>query len=176
MSSSRREVAATTLGPSARRASIAARASASVVTGQPVSRSSSKALGVAIDAAAGDGAIAEEFGDPRGDVGAAIDVADHRIAGVSRVRIGGADAREGAERRLADLLLAEIAGDQADATRQNPINSSPPMHSSIMPASKARPRQPGCPVWLENCTLISGQTSRPSRCNGKTAAELPTWP
>ena len=37
------------------------------------------------------GAVAEEFGDARGDISAAPDVADDRIAGVGRIGIGGAD-------------------------------------------------------------------------------------
>ena len=32
------------------------------------------------------------------------------------------------------------------------------------------------PVWLEKCTVWTGQTSTPRRCNGNTAAELPAWP
>src|SRR5213076_904641 len=32
------------------------------------------------------------------------------------------------------------------------------------------------PVWLEKTTVGTAHTSWPSRCNGKVAAELPTWP
>ena len=51
------------------------------------------------------GAVAEEFADPRGDVAPAPDVADDRIAGVNRFAVGGADRRERAQGRFADLGL-----------------------------------------------------------------------
>jgi hypothetical protein len=38
------------------------------------------------------------------------------------------------------------------------------------------PRQSPYPVWLEKCTVITGQTTLPSRCSGKSAALLPAWP
>ena len=60
-------------------------------------------------------AVAEEFADARGDIRAASDVADHRIAGVSRFAIGGAHARERAQGRFADLGFAEIAGQEPGA-------------------------------------------------------------
>ena len=38
------------------------------------------------------------------------------------------------------------------------------------------PRHAPYPVWLEKTTVGTAHTSWPSRCNGKVAAELPTWP
>ena len=56
-------------------------------------------------------AIAKEFPDARGDIGPASDVADHRIAGIDRFAIGGADIGERAQGRFSDLGFAEIAGE-----------------------------------------------------------------
>ena len=52
----------------------------------------------------------------------------------------------------------------------------PPTQSRISDAGNTCPRQEPYPVWLENCTVFTAQTSAPSRCKGNTALALPTWP
>ena len=64
-------------------------------------------------------AIAKELADARGDIGPASDVADHRIAGIRRFAIGGAQARKRAQSRLAGFRLAEIAGQEGGAAGEH---------------------------------------------------------
>ena len=96
------------------------------------------------DRRCGERAVAEEFRDAASDIDAALRVADHRIAGVDRVRDSPPARRERAQNRLADLRLAEIARQHAVAglsARRSPAR--PATHSSIVAASNTRPRQPG---------------------------------
>ena len=88
------------------------------------------------------GAVAKEFGDARGHVTPTPDVADHRIARIGRVGIGRAQAFKRPQSRLSDLRLAEIAGQSPAQRESTPIACNPLTQSSIIAASKARPRQP----------------------------------
>src|SRR3954471_13407364 len=59
---------------------------------------------------------------------------------------------------------------------RTPRSAMPSTTSSTACPSKTRPRQAPYPVWLENCTVCTGQTSMPSRCSGKTADAFPACP
>jgi len=50
------------------------------------------------------------------------------------------------------------------------------MTSAMSSAASNGPRQSPYPVWFEKCTVITGQTTFPSRCSGNSAALLPAWP
>ena len=48
--------------------------------------------------------------------------------------------------------------------------------SATSAAASSGPRHSPYPVWLEKCTVSTGQTSTPIRISGNVAALLPTWP
>ena len=64
----------------------------------------------------------------------------------------------------------------ASTSPSTPRSSMPVITSRTSSAASIGPRHAPYPVWLEKCTVDTGQTSCPSRCSGNTAAELPTWP
>ena len=90
------------------------------------------------------GAIAEEIRDLGRDIGAAADVADDGIAAPGGLGVGGANrwpAPSAPPRRS-----RPCPGSRSAVRRSRPSDAdrlSPATHSSIMPASNARPRQPG---------------------------------
>jgi len=61
-------------------------------------------------------ALAQELRDSGAHINAAAGVADHRVAAITRRRIGGLDLGESLEDCLAGLRSAEIAGQHAVAT------------------------------------------------------------
>ena len=71
---------------------------------------------------------------------------------------------------------ALVAGQHGVDLASTPRSSMPVITAVTSSGSISGPRQAPYPVWLEKFTVSTGQTSWPSRCSGKTAAELPTWP
>ena len=65
--------------------------------------------------AAGTALVAHELGNALAHVNAAADIADHRIAAITRRRIGALDVRDRVEDGAADLGRADIAGQHAVA-------------------------------------------------------------
>ena len=61
-------------------------------------------------------------------------------------------------------------------TRTRRAPRLPVITSATSSAASSGPRHAPYPVWLEKCTVITGQTSQPSRCSGNTAALLPACP
>ena len=66
-----------------------------------------------------EGAVTEEFADAGGHVNPRPDIANHRIARVGCVAVGRANAVKRPQSRLADLRLAEIAGQKTGAARKH---------------------------------------------------------
>ena len=52
----------------------------------------------------------------------------------------------------------------------------PVITSATSAAASSGPRHSPYPVWLEKCTVSTGQTSTPILISGNVAALLPTWP
>src|SRR4029077_1264431 len=52
----------------------------------------------------------------------------------------------------------------------------PSKRVAIALAGTMSPRHFGWPVWFEKATVLSDQVSQPRRCNGNSAAVLPTLP
>ena len=109
------------------------------------------------------------------DETAGLGVAHHRVAGIDRVRVGGLDLLHGSQDDVADLGASLVAGEHGVDLAEGVPLTHPGDDLAHVLRSQGGPRQAPYP-WLEKWTVWTGQTSTPSRCIGKTAAELPTWP
>src|SRR5581483_614401 len=64
----------------------------------------------------------------------------------------------------------------ASQSPRTPRSAMPSNKVSIVSAGTTAPRHRPWPVWFENTTVSSDQTSQPRRCSGNIAAALPTCP
>jgi hypothetical protein len=103
-------------------------------------------------------------------------VAHDRVAQVQRLGVDRFDPRDAGEDRPALRRTAQVAGQHRIAVAQFADGGNAFDQAGICCGASTSPAHWPYWVWLENCTVLSGQTFTPTRCMGNTAALLPAWP